>query len=118
MIDSEVETAEDKRRDKAVDAMRAACDSAHSSLGVVMPVFNGRLTLRSAVSKFVNANRSFIDKKYSNLAVDSYTSELALEVLDSTLSNIKKESDSLKPKGTGMVDTGRGYSAQSDFGWR
>ena len=118
VIDSEVETAEDKRRDKAVDAMRAACDSAHSSLGVVMPVFNGRLTLRSAVSKFVNANRSFIDKKYSNLAVDSYTSELALEVLDSTLSNIKKESDSLKPKGTGMVDTGRGYSAQSDFGWR
>ena len=118
VIDSEIETSEDKARDKAVDAMRATCDSAHSSLGVVMPVFKSRQTLRSAVNKFVIANRSFVDSKYSNLAVDSYTSELALEVLNSTLSNIKKESDSLKPKGSGMVDTGRGYSTQSDFGWR
>ena len=118
VIDSDTETDEDKTRDKAVDEMRAACDSAHDSLGVKMPIFKGRQTMRSVVNKFVQVNRAFVDSKYANLAVDSYTKELASEVLKSTLSNIRSESDKLETKKEGFVDTGNGYSTLSNFGWK
>lgn len=118
VIDSETETDEDKSRDKAVDEMRATCDSAHDSLGVKMPIFKGRQTMRSVVNKFVQANRSFVDTKYANLAVDSYTKELASEVLESTLNNIHSASSKLETKKEGFVDTGKGYSTLNNFGWR
>ena len=117
MIDSETETDEDKARDKAVDSMRDACDSAHDSLGVKMPIFKGRQTMRSVVNRFVQANRPFVDSKYANLAVDSYTKELASEVLESTLSNIRSASSKFESKREGFVDTGNGYSTLSNFGW-
>ena len=118
VIDSDTETDEDKSRDKAVDEMRTTCDSAHDSLGVKMPIFKGRQTMRSVVNKFVQANRSFVDSKYANLAVDSYTKELASEVLESTLNNIRSASSKLETKKEGFVDTGKGYSTLNDFGWR
>ena len=118
VIDSETETDEDKSRDKAVDEMRTTCDSAHDSLGVKMPIFKGRQTVRSVVNKFVQANRSFVDTKYANLAVDSYTKELASEVLESTLNNIRLASSKLETKKEGFVDTGKGYSTLNNFGWR
>nr|DAG82663.1 MAG TPA: hypothetical protein [Caudoviricetes sp.] len=117
VIDSDTETDEDKSRDKAVDEMRSTCDSAHDSLGVKMPIFKGRQTMRSVVNKFVQANRSFVDTKYANLAVDSYTKELASEVLKSTLNNIRSASDRLETKKEGFVDTGKGYSTLNSFGW-
>ena len=117
VIDSETETDEDKSRDEAVDEMRSTCDSAHDSLGVKMPIFKGRQTMRSVVNKFVQANLSFVDSKYANLAVDSYTKELASEVLESTLNNIRSASNKLETKKEGFVDTGKGYSALSGFGW-
>ena len=98
--------------------MRTTCDSAHDSLGVKMPIFKGRQTMRSVVNKFVQANRSFVDSKYANLAVDSYTKELASEVLESTLNNIRSASSKLETKKEGFVDTGKGYSTLNDFGWR
>ena len=118
VIDSETETDEDKARDKAVDEMRFAYDSAHDSLGIKMPIFKGRQTMRSVVNKFVQANRSFVDSKYANLIVDSYTKELASEVLKSTLNNIRSASVKLEGKKEGFVDTGNGYSTLSNFGWR
>ena len=118
VIDSETETDEDKARDKAVDEMRFAYDSAHDSLGIKMPIFKGRQTMRSVVNKFVQANRSFVDSKYANLIVDSYTKELASEVLESTLNNIRSASVKLEGKKEGFVDTGSGYSTLSNFGWR
>lgn len=118
VVDSETETDEDKSRDKAVDKMRSTCDSAHDSLGVKMPIFKGRQTMRSVVNKFVQANRFFVDSKYANLAVDSYTKELASEVLESTLNNIRSASSRLETKKEGFVDTGKGYSTLNDFGWR
>ena len=117
VIDSDTETDEDKARDEAVDEMRSTCDSAHDSLGVKMPIFKGRQTMRSVVNKFVQANLSFVDSKYANLAVDSYTKELASEVLESTLNNIRSASNKLETKKEGFVDTGKGYSALSGFGW-
>ena len=118
VIDSETETDEDKARDKAVDSMRATCDSAHDSLGVKMPIFKGRQTMRSVVNKFVQANRSFVDRKYANLATDSYTKELASEVLENVLSNIRSASVKFEGKKEGFVDTGKGYSTLSNFGWK
>ena len=98
--------------------MRSTCDSAHGSLGVKMPILKGRQTMRSVVNKFVQANRVFVDSKYANLAVDSYTAELASEVLQSTLDNIRSASKKLESKKVGFVDTGKGYSTLSDFGWK
>lgn len=118
VIDSETETDEDKSRDDAVDEMRAACDSAHASLGVKMPHIKGRQTMRSVVNKFVQQNRKYLNGKYANLAVDSYTKELAKEVLADTLANIRKESAKFEDKKEGFVDTGKGYSTLQGFGWK
>ena len=118
IIDSETETAEDKSRDEAVDEMREACDSAHASLGIKMPHIKGRQTMRSVVNKFVQQNRKYLSSKYANLAVDSYTRELAKEVLADTLANIRKESVKFEDKKEGFVDTGKGYSTLQGFGWK
>lgn len=117
VIDSETETDEDKSRDEAVDEMRAACDSAHASLGIKMPHLKGRQTMRSVVNKFVSQNRKYLSGKYANLAVDSYTKELAKEVLADTLANIRKASAKFEDKKEGFVDTGKGYSTLQGFGW-
>ena len=118
VIDRETETDEDKSRDDAVDEMRAACDSAHASLGIKMPHLKGRQTMRSVVNKFVQQNRKYLSGKYANLAVDSYTKELAKEVLADTLANIRAASSKLEDKKEGFVDTGRGYSTLQGFGWK
>ena len=118
VIDSETETDEDKSRDEAVDEMRTACDSAHASLGIKMPHLKGRQTMRSVVNKFVQQNRKYLSGKYANLAVDSYTKELAKEVLADTLANIRAASSKLEEKKEGFVDTGKGYSTLQGFGWK
>lgn len=97
VVDSENETEDDKERESELKKMRAVCDSADANLGVKMPYIVGRQTLRSIAHKFVSANKGFVDKKYANLALDSYTSELAREVLESTYQNIASKSE-VKPQ--------------------
>lgn len=116
VVDSEHETEEDKKREKAVDSMRTAVDSANTSLDVKMPIIKGRQTFRSAAYKFMKANRKFVPAKYHYLAVDSLTNELAQEVLDSTFEAIKQASDNIKPaKQKGWEDTGLGYKILRGF---
>lgn len=91
-IDSDEETDDDKEREKELKEMRKVCDSADANLQVKMPYINGRQTYRAVAHKFISANKGFLDKKYSNLALDSYTPELAKEVLESVYANIRKAS--------------------------
>lgn len=91
-IDSENETDDDKEREKELKEMRKVCDSADANLNVRMPYINGRQTYRAVAHKFISANKGFLDKKYANLALDSYTPELAKEVLESVYANIRKAS--------------------------
>lgn len=97
VVDSENETEDDKERESELKKMRSVCDSADANLGVKMPYISGRQTLRSIAHKFVTANKGFVDKKYANLALDSYTPELAREVLQSVYDNIASKSET-KPQ--------------------
>lgn len=117
VIESEEETEDDRGKDEALDKMRSACDSAHSSLGVKMPHITGRQTKRSVVNKFLQLNRSFVSPKYRRLTLDSFTSELAGEVLNDTLANIAKKSEAVTGRVTqrGFVNTGKGYLVDRNF---
>lgn len=116
VVDSEAICDEDKCRERAVDAMQKAVDSAHESLGVKMPHIEGRQTLRSATWKFLKMNRRFVSAKYKNLAVDSFTNELADDVLNDTFKNIEAESEKLGSKKVkGWNDSGKGYSTYFGF---
>ncbi len=95
-IDSADETEDDKKRESELKEMRKVCDSADANLGVKMPYISGRQTYRSIAHKFIQSNKQFLDKKYANLALDSYTPELAEEVLKSVYANIAAKSS--KPK--------------------
>lgn len=97
LVDSANETEDDKERESELKEMRKVCDSADANLGVKMPYITGRQTLRSIAHKFVTANKGFVDKKYANLALDSYTPELAKEVLQSTYANIMAKSEVKEP---------------------
>lgn len=108
LVDSETETDDDKERESELKEMRKVCDSADANLGVKMPFITGRQTLRSIAHKFVTANKGFVDKKYANLALDSYTPELAKEVLKNTYANIMAKSEVKEPVKQ------NGYVLQSD----
>ena len=116
-ITSENETEDDKRRDKEIGEMRKVCDSADANLGVKMPFISGRQTYRAVAHKFIQANKQFLDKKYENLALDSYTPELAKEVLDSVYSNIRKASklDEKQVKVGGYIRMSDGTLCDPDF---
>lgn len=116
-IDSETETEDDKKRDDEIKEMRKVCDSADANLNVKMPFISGRQTYRAVAHKFVQANKQFLDKKYANLTLDSYTPELAKEVLESVYSNIRKESkiDDKPVKVGGYVRMPDGTLCDPDF---
>lgn len=116
-IDSENETEDDKKRDSEIKEMRKVCDSADANLNVKMPFISGRQTYRAVAHKFIQANKQFVDKKYANLTLDSYTPELAKEVLENVYSNIRKESklDSKPNKVGGYVMMPDGTLCDPDF---
>lgn len=116
-IDSENETEDDKKRDNEIKEMRKVCDSADANLGVKMPFISGRQTYRAVAHKFIQANKQFLDKKYENLALDSYTPELAKEVLQSVYGNIRKASklDEKQVKVGGYIQMPDGSLCDPDF---
>lgn len=115
-IDSEDETEDDKKREDELKTMRKVCDSADANLGVKMPYISGRQTYRSIAHKFIQSNKQFLDKKYSNLALDSYTPELAKEVLQSVYENIQaKSSKPAQPKVGNYVQLKNGILCDPDF---
>lgn len=110
------ETIDDKLRDIELRRMRTICDSADANLNVKMPFISGRQTFRSVAHKFINSNKQFLNAKFANLTLDSYTPELARDVLDSVYSAIEAKNSKPAPKrDMGFVDNGEGLMVDKDF---
>lgn len=115
LIESEVLEDDDKKRDNFWGETRDICDSADWGVDVKMPMLKGRHTYRSAVFSFAKLNPKFVDKKYSNLRLDSLTNELCDEIKQSMFSNIAKTKPNTKAIVNGFVDSGNGYKVQENF---
>jgi len=115
LIESDVVEDEDKKRDKFLAEAQDICDSADFGLNVKMPYQQGRESYRSVVFHFAKANPQFLDKKYSNLRLDSFTNELCDEVKNDMFSKIKSHKPKPIQQKHIFVDTGKGYRVMSDF---
>ena len=116
MVIDECETIDDRLRDAELKRMRVICDSADTNLNVKMPFIAGRQTFRSVAHKFITSNKQFLNSKYANLTLDSYTPELAREVLDDVYSRIgEKAPKQVAKQELGFVDNGSGLMVKKDF---
>ena len=88
-INSDYEEQDDNLRNDALQKMRTICDSVHPSLKIKMPFIENRETPRSVITKFIKSNNVYVSPKYENIRMDSLTTELANDILNDTISNIK-----------------------------
>lgn len=115
VIDSDVIENEDVKRDAFLAEAREICDSADFGNEVKIPHFENRETYRSALYKFCKLNPKFVNVKYRNLRIDSYTNELCDEVKDSVFDNIKAHKPKVENVGGQWIDSGKGYRVMADF---
>lgn len=115
IIESDVVEDEDKKRDAFLAEAQDICDSADYGVNVKMPYSKGRETYRSVVFRFAKTNPQFLDKKYSNLRLDTYTNELCDEVKSDMFNKIKSHKPKAVTQKGVFVDTGKGYKVMRDF---
>lgn len=112
------ETKADEDRQEKLDEMRHLRDSSHPSIKVRVPASNKRLSPQNLVAKFMKLNPQFTPKAYARQTYDSITPQLANKIFAEMKQIIHRKNDAIPRKvsrQSGFVDTGRGYSVDSNF---